>query len=527
MKKFKLFIVMFATAFFLPVIANADDNTLQTRINEAKDGDTVTLEDNFTGSYLFISDKKITLDLGNNNITTTDYAAIYISGGEVTIKGTGKIESESNSAISAYNEAKVNIQNVKLKGGYHGISLGNTNNLTSATATIDNAEITGQEFGIAVFVDSVLTFNSGTVTAADNCALGGNGSANYIKENGITITINGGTINGNIQTSGYTSCGIYLPQKSKTTINAGTINSSKGAGIVMRGGELIVNGGTINAKGDSTFTGKVGDSPVQVPVSGIVIDLTKKTGYTDAPNIKVTVGGEANINGTKQAIECIPGDAGQTCNVTLKNGVYSSAPNPSDIQEGYKAYKVLNVEEDEEKYIVASDDEITNEVISAPVTKEDIEKEDINLLEKAIDSKYKIAGYYEILLTESVGDNIIGIIDEVEENVDVTIGIPTNLEELKDGYTRKYVIIRLHDGKTDVINDVKDNGDGTLTFPSNKFSTYLLAYEDVENTATTPTSNATIQPPKTVDNLLLYGIIGIIGIIGVLFGYKYLKRYSN
>ena len=520
MKRIKGCLIMLIAAFFIPTVVSANDLTLQDRINDASDGDTVALEDNFEGDYILISNKKITLDLGNYNINTTDYAAIYVYGGEVTIKGTGTIKSTSNNGIQAQNGAVVKVENVKIEGGYHGISVGNTNNLTSATVTVDNATIRSQEFGIAVFVDSTLTFNSGSITTADNCGIGGNGIASYIQEDGIKITINGGTITGNIQSAGYASCGMYLPQKSKTTITGGTITSTTGPGIVMRGGELTMTGGTINAQGAANLTGWVGDKKNQLAVSGIIMDQTTIGGYTDAPNMKVTVSGTATINGVKDSIECMPGDAGATCNITLQSGVYNSEPDATTIQEGYQVYEVLNVEDGEEKYVVASEDDISNEVISAPITKDDVEESDMTLLKSALEENLIVAGFYEILLTQTVGENIIGIIAENENKVDVTIGLPTNLKELKNGFKRKYVIIRVHEGKTDVITDVKDNGDGTITFKSDKFSTYMLAYEDVEETT------ETVTPPKTFDSIVI-SIISLISILGVICGYKKIKKYAT
>ena len=73
----------------------------------------------------------------------------------------------------------------------------------------------------------------------------------------------------------------------------------------------------------------------------------------------------------------------------------------------------------------------------------------------------------------------------------------------------RYVVIRLHenkDGKFEAtVLDAKDNGDGTVSFETDKFSTYVLAYEDVKN----------VDNPKTFDSASLYIILGGLSLIGL------------
>ena len=45
-------------------------------------------------------------------------------------------------------------------------------------------------------------------------------------------------------------------------------------------------------------------------------------------------------------------------------------------------------------------------------------------------------------------DNSIGKITELENTILVSVDIPTSLPELKSGYTRKYYVIRVHNGET-------------------------------------------------------------------------------
>ena len=64
-----------------------------------------------------------------------------------------------------------------------------------------------------------------------------------------------------------------------------------------------------------------------------------------------------------------------------------------------------------------------------------------------------------------------------------TVAIPEDL--MKEG--RTFYVIRVHDGKAEKLETV-ENEDGTLTFKTDKFSTYALAYEDAQESTTTPTT---------------------------------------
>ena len=82
----------------------------------------------------------------------------------------------------------------------------------------------------------------------------------------------------------------------------------------------------------------------------------------------------------------------------------------------------------------------------------------------------------------------------------LTIGVPKSFPAVADGYTRTYAVLRLHDGSVTVLPTTL-NADGTLSFETDKFSTYALAYTDVkkeetkEPTADTPTT--TVDTPTT------------------------------
>lgn len=213
-------------------------------------------------------------------------------------------------------------------------------------------------------------------------------------------------------------------------------------------------------------------------------------------------------------------------NVEVKGGTYDNEKVAINItpSENSKFYTVLT-NDLEKKYIVATEEELEEGYFGLLVPEEvkeeyfeDLGEENLKLIEDALEKKYTAASYYEIVYGNLINNSIIfnDKLDdpkELTEKVEVTLDIPTTLTKVKEGYTRKYVVVRLHkDSETGkyeaTVLDAKENGDGTVTFKTDKFSTYVLAYEDVED----------IKPAKTYDesiSYILFTTISLIAIIGI------------
>lgn len=163
---------------------------LANAVKYAADGATIKLADDVNGQVVIPAGKSITLDLNGHKVTApTDgkYDAI-INNGTLTVtdsKKTGEIYSGKNA----------------------GIGVG-----ANSTTTIEYAKVTGQEGAIGgdkTVVGATVTIKDGVFTGIDNAVVIFNGTK---REGGANeITINGGTFNGTIQSSGYVACGIYAP----------------------------------------------------------------------------------------------------------------------------------------------------------------------------------------------------------------------------------------------------------------------------------------------------------------------------
>ena len=86
----------------------------------------------------------------------------------------------------------------------------------------------------------------------------------------------------------------------------------------------------------------------------------------------------------------------------------------------------------------------------------------------------------------------IGNITEFDNEIQFDIDIPAGLPAVEPGYTREYSVVRVHDGQYTVL-DCTLNEDYTLTVESDKFSDYVIVYNDTL-TGTYPIDSAEMLP---------------------------------
>lgn len=139
--------------------------------------------------------------------------------------------------------------------------------------------------------------------------------------------------------------------------------------------------------------------------------------------------------------------------------------------------------------------------VSAPEVKaEDLPTEDVKKVAEKMPEGSKVAAYFDIDLLVKIEREVAGEITELNSAIKVTVPMPTDLPEVKEGYTREYYIIRVHDGVAEELDAVVSGEN--ISFKTNLFSTYALAYRDVANTASV----------KTGDNIVIFaGVFAIAG----------------
>ena len=261
----------------------------------------ITLNDNLnlSESLIIPEGKKVTLKLGDNEITNTG-TALVASGGELVLEG-GTIQSV-NSTIVAQDGGTITVNGTTIVST-SGNGIGATGE--GSTVVIEDANITAQEYGVNVTKGASITINDGNIQGLDNFAVGGNGTPGWAACN---VTINGGHFEGHITSPGYIATAVYWPGAGTLTINDGEFISD-GAGIVQRGGTVILNGGSIVANGASGVLGKAGDSKITVGPYAVIFD--KKAAYPYSSDMSLTIGENMQLQGTDGDVTALMPD-GQT-----------------------------------------------------------------------------------------------------------------------------------------------------------------------------------------------------------------------
>ncbi len=129
---------------------------------------------------------------------------------------------------------------------------------------------------------------------------------------------------------------------------------------------------------------------------------------------------------------------------------------------------------------------------------ETVPAEDKEKVESAIaDNKYEIGIYFDITLLSKIGDNEPKKITELLDSISVTITIPDNLINTDKTVAREYHVVRVHDGKADVLEGRFDAESRTFTFKTDRFSTYALVYNDTTITDSPTESNGENNSDET------------------------------
>ena len=120
-----------------------------------------------------------------------------------------------------------------------------------------------------------------------------------------------------------------------------------------------------------------------------------------------------------------------------------------------------------------------------PILKNGVNKSDEKVLLAYVDdNKYNVVNAFDVEIQLYVDDKNEGLITETSKELTFKVAIPESLK--KEG--RKFYVLRLHDGKIDKL-EVSTEG----TFTTDKFSSYMLVYEDVA----TPTTSETKPEVKS------------------------------
>ena len=133
----------------------------------------------------------------------------------------------------------------------------------------------------------------------------------------------------------------------------------------------------------------------------------------------------------------------------------------------------------------------------------DEQKELINSVLKSDD---KVGMYVDISVLLTITDaegNVItdkALVSETATKFTVKMKLADELLQKDSSKIRTYQVVRLHDGKSEILDSEWDASTGTLSFETDKFSTYAISYSDKDKEAVKePTKDPVKNPTKDFD----------------------------
>jgi hypothetical protein len=144
-------------------------------------------------------------------------------------------------------------------------------------------------------------------------------------------------------------------------------------------------------------------------------------------------------------------------------------------------------------------------------------------MQKLLAKNDEIGVFFDLSVLLKVNGETIGNITTLSKPIVFTMTVPEDL--VKTG--RTFYIIRIHNGSAEKLEAVFNSENNTLTFETDKFSTYALAYTDSVNN----TDNETTEVPQTGDdgNAELWFVLIVIAACGLTgtIAYSCRKNYGE
>lgn len=553
-----IFTMLFTFGFIFNVDAK---ETIKNKIEKITTGE-IVLDEDYTENVTIPEGKNITIDLNGNTLTgeinvlgtltvksskeggqivKTDgeqnNAAIYVGdfNEETKTKIEGKFTLESGSVISekgfgiaCFSGSTATINGGEVKAVYSGLSGNNT--LGSMNFIINGGVITAQ-YGPAIYMPGPvsLKMTNGTLNGGISLRMG-------------KVNISGGIINA--ATADFDSFGDYYYKSVNAWLEdalyvwGGTYTSKdEGTTNIL---DLNITGGTFNASnklGSAVAIYDIGkvSQEIKVNISGnakLLTNSLNRNAYdvltlSDAgvTNIKAGYNNpefvgkiKTSITGGTFSTSVLPYLTNEYVETKMNNQfvvekqkVNVDAPvvdgtNVKEVTMGVK--KTLELEEVLKSSLTKSqiDFEGFNPTVKIIIVKQDeeqVQEETLKNIKKFIEEKnnnIKTSDYFDINLNvlEPRTQEIMGILNELTGKVQFEIAIPDSLKQISKEYSRTFYIIREHEGEVEILPTTLK--DGKLLFETDKFSTYVLAYEDIKN-------------PKTFDSTISYITLGLTSLL--------------
>lgn len=205
-------------------------------------------------------------------------------------------------------------------------------------------------------------------------------------------------------------------------------------------------------------------------------------------------------------------------------GIIKDITIPED--NDYKASVSIKAEDipltDEDIALMAEGNELDVKLVVNIIKPKDVPKTDKDLIDNKIKQLNEtLVSYIDVELLKII-NNVTSNIHKTNDAIEVSLQIPEEYRKTD----REYTLYRVHDGVLEIMYQGRPLDNWTITFKTDKFSTYALSYKDTGEHHDVPEYpipktgvNGTILY-KNISNNYNYLIIGLIVIVSLTVIYK-------
>ncbi len=429
----------------------------------------------------------------------------YVDGMFVNIGGDGSVGSEPSAGVTYY---------IKASHTYSSEPTSTTEATCLAKATKTyTCTYSGCD---ASYTDEIGELADHTLGAAATCTTDQSCSVcGYIANERTGHSYSSAVTNPTCTEAGYTTY---------TCTNTGCSHSYTSDTVTALGHSytgVITTAATATTKGVMTYTcSTCNDSyAVAIPATGTTVSSGSSTSSSSSSTSISTSATDTVVT------------SGNTTVTTESDDSISVAVSVDTSNILSKAEQAL-VEADENAIIslVLTVEEVVETAVAAALRSEIIETvvEEVN---EALSSAASTSGtvssenititYLDISFMKEIiasGGETSDNITELANPIQITISIPEDMVKSVGDTSGSYYIVRVHDGQVDILDTTFDTTAGTLTFETDRFSTYAIVFvEDVVEEAVAVTPAVTTTSPKTGESgLPLAGVAVIVLCLGVI-----------
>ena len=184
--------------------------------------------------------------------------------------------------------------------------------------------------------------------------------------------------------------------------------------------------------------------------------------------------------------------------VDIKVEVVKKEDTPDTSIEGSKDEVIKSVLTEDE--IKAVNDgakvEVSFDISNIEKTVTDSDK---RLIDDKLKAGEKIGTILDIALNKTVGGNTNSV-HELNSAITLKVAVPDSIVNKDAAIQREYGVIRIHDGVSENIDATYNAEDNTITFATDRFSTYAIVYSDTVKSTEDNNKPTTDDNKPTTDN---------------------------